>query len=81
VPLVGWVAVYFNQKMTHTYTELFENLGHFNARVEDNVGGSGDALHLMRPTSVLWENPVVRSHFEREVVSEDGWVITSRSGL
>lgn len=39
VPLVGWVAVYFNQKMTNTYTELFDNLGQFNARVEDTVGG------------------------------------------
>jgi ATP-binding cassette subfamily B protein len=39
VPLVGWVAVYFNQKMTHTYTQLFDNLGQFNARVEDTVGG------------------------------------------
>jgi ATP-binding cassette subfamily B protein len=39
VPLVGWVAVFFNQKMTHTYTNLFDNLGQFNARVEDTVGG------------------------------------------
>ena len=39
VPIVGWVAVYFNQKMTATYTELFDNLGQFNARVEDTVGG------------------------------------------
>jgi len=39
VPIVGWVAVYFNQKMTHTYTDLFDNLGQFNARVEDTVGG------------------------------------------
>jgi ABC-type multidrug transport system fused ATPase/permease subunit len=39
VPLVAWVAVYFNQKMTHTYTHLFDNLGQVNARVEDTVGG------------------------------------------
>ena len=39
VPVVGWVAVYFNQKMTNTYTDLFDNLGQFNARVEDTVGG------------------------------------------
>ncbi len=39
VPVVAWVAVYFNQKMTHTYTLLFNNLGQFNARVEDTVGG------------------------------------------
>lgn len=39
VPIVGWVAVYFNQKMTNTYTDLFDNLGQFNARVEDTVGG------------------------------------------
>jgi ATP-binding cassette subfamily B protein len=39
VPLVGWVAVYFNQKMTNTYSEMFDNLGQFNARVEDTVGG------------------------------------------
>jgi ATP-binding cassette subfamily B protein len=39
VPLVAWVAVYFNQKMTHTYSHLFNNLGQFNARVEDTVGG------------------------------------------
>ncbi|MCE7979561.1 MAG: ABC transporter ATP-binding protein [Caldilinea sp. CFX5] len=39
VPAVGWVAVYFNQKMTNTYSEMFDNLGQFNARVEDTVGG------------------------------------------
>lgn len=39
VPLVGVVAIYFNQKMTRTYEELFSNLGQFNARVEDTVGG------------------------------------------
>lgn len=39
VPLVGWVGIYFNQKMTHTYEALFSNLGQFNARVEDTVGG------------------------------------------
>lgn len=39
VPVVGWVAVYFNQKMTNTYSEMFDNLGQFNARVEDTVGG------------------------------------------
>ncbi|MBX3015934.1 MAG: ABC transporter ATP-binding protein [Caldilineaceae bacterium] len=39
VPLVGWVGIYFNQKMTKTYEDLFGNLGQFNARVEDTVGG------------------------------------------
>jgi len=39
VPLIIWVVVYFNQKMTAAIHQLYQDIGDFNARVEDNVGG------------------------------------------
>lgn len=39
VPIIVWAALYFNRKMTSTYRGLFSELGDFNARVEENVGG------------------------------------------
>lgn len=39
VPIIVWTALYFNRKMTSTYRGLFSELGEFNARVEENVGG------------------------------------------
>lgn len=39
VPVIVWAALYFNRKMTSTYRGLFSELGEFNARVEENVGG------------------------------------------
>ncbi|WP_150266890.1 ABC transporter ATP-binding protein [Paenibacillus tepidiphilus] len=39
VPLMAWVIIYFGRSMTSTYHRLFGNVGSFNARIEDNVGG------------------------------------------
>ncbi|MEK4853271.1 ABC transporter ATP-binding protein [Paenibacillus sp. FSL H7-0756] len=39
VPIMAWVIIYFGRNMTDTYHRLFGNVGNFNARIEDNVGG------------------------------------------
>lgn len=39
VPVMAWVIIYFGRNMTDTYHRLFGNVGNFNARIEDNVGG------------------------------------------
>lgn len=39
VPLIIWVVVYFNKKMTAAIHQLYRDIGDFNARVEENVGG------------------------------------------
>ncbi|AIQ23142.1 MULTISPECIES: ABC transporter ATP-binding protein [unclassified Paenibacillus] len=39
VPIMAWVIIYFGRNMTSTYRQLFGNVGSFNARIEDNVGG------------------------------------------
>ncbi|BBI32962.1 ABC transporter ATP-binding protein [Cohnella abietis] len=39
VPAIIWLVVYFNGKMTKAIDQLFTDIGDFNARVEDNVGG------------------------------------------
>lgn len=39
VPLMAWVVIFFGRRMTHTYRHLFGEVGNFNARIEDNVGG------------------------------------------
>lgn len=39
VPAILWVVIYFNQKMTKAIHQLFSDIGDFNARIEDNVGG------------------------------------------
>ncbi|MCQ6561816.1 ABC transporter ATP-binding protein [Paenibacillus mendelii] len=39
VPAIIWVVVYFNKKMTKAIHQLFSDIGDFNARIEDNVGG------------------------------------------
>lgn len=39
VPAIIWVVVYFNGKMTKAIHQLFSDVGDFNARIEDNVGG------------------------------------------
>jgi len=39
VPAIIWVVVYFNGKMTKAIHQLFRDIGDFNARIEDNVGG------------------------------------------
>ncbi|GGD74950.1 ABC transporter ATP-binding protein [Paenibacillus nasutitermitis] len=39
VPLMIYLAVYFNRKMTSAFRQMFSDIADFNARVEDNVGG------------------------------------------
>lgn len=39
VPIMAWVIIHFGRNMTSTYHRLFGNVGNFNARIEDNVGG------------------------------------------
>lgn len=39
VPAIIWVVIYFNKKMTQAIHQLYSDIGDFNARIEDNVGG------------------------------------------
>ncbi|MFC4099755.1 ABC transporter ATP-binding protein [Paenibacillus xanthanilyticus] len=39
VPAIIWLVVYFNGKMSKAIEQLFTNIGEFNARIEDNIGG------------------------------------------
>lgn len=39
VPVIIWLVVYFNKRMTKAIDQLYTDIGDFNARVEDNVGG------------------------------------------
>lgn len=39
VPLAAWVTLHFGSKMTITWRRLYEQVGKFNARIEENVGG------------------------------------------
>jgi len=39
VPLILWLVLFFNKKMTKASNRLFNDMADFNARVEDTVGG------------------------------------------
>lgn len=39
IPLMAWLTIKFGGQMTRTYRRLFGNIGNFNARIEENVGG------------------------------------------
>lgn len=39
VPLTAWVTSHFGSRMTHNFRRLFERIGDFNTRIEENVGG------------------------------------------
>lgn len=39
IPIMAWLIIVFGGKMTKTYRRLFANVGNFNARIEENVGG------------------------------------------
>lgn len=39
IPVMAWLIIVFGGRMTKTYRRLFGNVGNFNARIEDNVGG------------------------------------------
>ncbi|MCG0057202.1 multidrug ABC transporter ATP-binding protein, partial [Escherichia coli] len=38
MPIVIWLALYFNKKMTKAFTTLNTDIGDFSARVENNIG-------------------------------------------
>ncbi|WP_085496101.1 ABC transporter ATP-binding protein [Paenibacillus aquistagni] len=39
VPLMAAVVIFFGGRMTKAYRRLFGEVGNFNARIEDNIGG------------------------------------------
>lgn len=39
VPFIIVVVIYFNKKMTKAIQQLYNDIGDFNARIEENVGG------------------------------------------
>ncbi|KAB1083213.1 ABC transporter ATP-binding protein [Neorhizobium galegae] len=39
VPLTAWVTSHFGGRMPHNFRRLFQRVGDFNARIEENVGG------------------------------------------
>ncbi|MVP01851.1 ABC transporter ATP-binding protein [Paenibacillus lutrae] len=39
IPFLIWLILVFGRKMTRTYKRLFGDVGNFNARIEENVGG------------------------------------------
>ncbi|WP_211746683.1 ABC transporter ATP-binding protein [Paenibacillus sp. Marseille-Q4541] len=39
VPVVIWLALYFNTKMTKAFHKMYGNIATFNSRVENTVGG------------------------------------------
>ncbi|MFD1135800.1 ABC transporter ATP-binding protein [Paenibacillus urinalis] len=39
VPIVIWLALYFNTKMTKAFRKLYGNIANFNSRVENTIGG------------------------------------------
>ncbi|ANE45926.1 multidrug ABC transporter ATP-binding protein [Paenibacillus swuensis] len=39
VPILAWIIVYFNQKLSKAATQMFEKIADVNARVEDSISG------------------------------------------
>jgi ATP-binding cassette subfamily B protein len=39
VPFTAWVTTRYGGRMTRTWREMFDRVGAFNARIEENVGG------------------------------------------
>lgn len=39
MPVIIWLALHFNKKMTQAITQLNNDIGDFHARVENNIGG------------------------------------------
>ncbi len=39
IPLLTYLAIYFNKKMTITFRRMFSDVADINARVEDSIGG------------------------------------------
>ncbi|GGN95893.1 multidrug ABC transporter ATP-binding protein [Saccharibacillus kuerlensis] len=39
IPVMAWLIIFFGRRMTRTYGRLFGNVGSFNSRIEENIGG------------------------------------------
>jgi ABC-type multidrug transport system fused ATPase/permease subunit len=39
VPVLTWLGIYFNQRMTGAFRNMYSDIADYNARVEDNIGG------------------------------------------
>ncbi|AET59823.1 ABC transporter ATP-binding protein/permease [Paenibacillus terrae HPL-003] len=39
IPVLIWLSIYFNQKMTKAFDTMYTSMGDFNARVENTIGG------------------------------------------
>ncbi|WP_411504371.1 ABC transporter ATP-binding protein [Brevibacillus centrosporus] len=39
IPIMIWLVIHFNRKMTTAFHRMYGDMADFNARVEDNVGG------------------------------------------
>ncbi|MED1793652.1 ABC transporter ATP-binding protein [Brevibacillus nitrificans] len=39
IPIMIWLVIHFNRKMTSAFHRMYGDMADFNARVEDNVGG------------------------------------------
>ena len=59
VPLSGWFTLHFGSRMTRTWREIFNRVGAFNARIEENVGG-------MRVVQAFTNEEYERGLFERD---------------
>ncbi|MFK4342193.1 MULTISPECIES: ABC transporter ATP-binding protein [unclassified Paenibacillus] len=39
IPVLIWLSIYFNKKMTKAFDTMYTSMGDFNARVENTIGG------------------------------------------
>lgn len=39
IPLLIWLSIYFNKKMTKAFESLYSSIGDFNSRIENTIGG------------------------------------------
>jgi ATP-binding cassette subfamily B protein len=39
IPVLIWLAIFFNKRMTKAIHQMFSDIAEFNARIEDNIGG------------------------------------------
>ncbi|MDP4095409.1 ABC transporter ATP-binding protein/permease [Paenibacillus sp. P96] len=39
IPLLIWLSIYFNKKMTRAFDDMYSSMGEFNSRVENTIGG------------------------------------------
>jgi ATP-binding cassette subfamily B protein len=59
VPLTAWVTSRYGSRMTHNFRRLFERVGDFNTRIEENVGG-------MRVVQAFANENHERAQFEKD---------------